>query len=104
MAITRREELALTAKVDLCLGDAVEHEGVTMDGKQLLACEITDKIHLKRMQRLVPGVRPKRADLVLSRQRHVAGRVWRASAVYSLPRVDCGRRGRRERGMRVECG
>lgn len=52
-----------------------------MDGEQLLACEITDEIHLKRMQRFVPGVRPKRADLVLSRRRHVVGRVERASAV-----------------------
>lgn len=34
----------LTVKVDLGIGDAVEHEGITVDGEQLLACEIANKI------------------------------------------------------------
>lgn len=73
--------LALTVEVDLGLGDAVEHQGVTMDGEQFLACEITDKIHAKWMQRLVPGLGPQRADLVFCRRRHDVRRVWWASAV-----------------------
>jgi hypothetical protein len=45
----------LTLKVHICLPDTVDEHGLSMDGKQFLACEVSDNVDLERVDGVMPS-------------------------------------------------